>query len=124
MASIQQAAKWKRVGSCAFAIRDRVTKRWPCYGRVGQFCLTPPADWDSRKPREDAEWFSVTHQPSGFRGGDVMRDDPNALRILATYARIFGKATTIEGIMRKYRRLSPAKKRWLKQQTAWAKKGK
>lgn len=113
---------WKRIGSCSYTFENgRTTKRWPCHARIGQWCLTFPAYFGSNQkgPNLDSEWFSVTHQPTGYRGGDVRCDDPRAMDKLSKYDSMFGRSVTVAGIMRKWRKLSPYNKRWIAKQVSW-----
>jgi hypothetical protein len=92
---------------------------WPYYFRNGLWCLTAANYSKCGRPRYDRPWLSVTHMPTGLSGGWVKADDPGRERKLAMYAKVFGKATSLQGVMRKYRALSKARKRLITAQFLW-----
>lgn len=108
----------KRCGSCPVLIGTRLRKRWPCYLVNGVWCLTARASWRGYKPDLESEWLVVTHRPTGLRAGDIRADDPRKAEKLARYTQMLGRCVTVEGIMRRYRKLSGAQKRWIKEQDA------
>jgi hypothetical protein len=108
----------EQVGTCEIATRHGRMK-WPVFMIVGLWGLTPPPQYGTRKPSTDKEWMDVTHLPTGFRGGDVRVNDPRKRQKLAKYAQMFGGACTVDGVQRKYRKLSKYQKLWIKRQVAW-----
>jgi hypothetical protein len=108
----------EQVGVCDIAIRHGRMK-WPVFMIVGLWGLTPPPQYGTRKPNMNKEWMVVTHLPTGRRAGDIRVDDPCKKQKLAKYAQMFGRARTVDGIRRKYRKLSKYQKSWIKRQVAW-----
>jgi hypothetical protein len=108
----------EQVGTCVIEIPYGRTK-WPVFMIVGLWGLTPPPQYGTRKPSVDKEWMAVTHLPTGVRGGDVRVDDPSKKQKLEKYAQMFGRARTVDGTRRKYRKLSKYQKSWIKRQVAW-----
>lgn len=115
----------KRDGVCFFAAGNRPAnkplKRWPCYGRQGQFCITPPPyrHQSPCRPDIESEWYTITHQPTGFRAIHVRKDDPKIINKLGKVARLFGKTRTVLGIQKKFKKLDRRTKKWLQSQVPW-----
>ena len=109
----------EQVGTCDLATRGRSVKRWPVLLIVGLWGLTPHLPYGKIKPDLEYEWLTITHLPTGFRAGDMRVDDSRKRQKLAKYAQMFGGARTVDGVQRKYRKLSKRQKSWIKRQAAW-----
>ena len=112
----QKMGNMKPLGFCKIDFNRR-RKKWPYFDEVGLWCITPPATYYG--PNYGSEWFTITHKPTGWRGGDIRVDNPRKAKVLERYSLMFGKSLTVVGVRRKYRKLSPTQKRWLKKQVAW-----
>ena len=120
MTKVKTIGGIKPIGRCFIMNCDRkVIHNWPYFLRDGYWALTAHLEFGEKGPNCGSEWFTVTHLPTGYRAGDVRVDDPRKALKLAKFAEMFGKASTVAGVGRKYNQLPAHKRRWIKAQTAW-----
>ncbi len=103
----------QQIGYCLVSTKRGVKKRWPCFGRAGNWVLSSPVG--PRCTPRKASFLAVTHQPTGLLAGYLSACSPRLMRSLAKYADFFGSARTVRGVMRKWNALSPRQKRWVQQ---------
>ena len=109
----------EQVGTVTVNLVDGSTRRFPVFLKIGVWCLSAYAPGGKGKPDLHSEGMSVTHTPTGLRAADVRADDPRKAQKLAKFAQMFGRATSRDGVIRKYNALAPSKRRWIKAQVAW-----
>ena len=107
-----------QVGTCDLATRGKSAKGWPVLLILGLWGLTPHFP-GKRTPDLEYEWLTITHLPTGYRAGDMRVDDPRKKQKLAKFVQMFGGGRTVEGVQRKYRKLSRHQKLWINRQVAW-----
>jgi hypothetical protein len=115
-----QMGDLKQVATCTLVHYDaKLSYNWPVFLIDGFWGLTPSPHWESGKPDLESEWVAITHLPSGKGACYVRIDDPQKVQKLAKIAGMFRGVGTETGVMRKWRKLSKAQKRWVNNQVPW-----
>ena len=105
-------SKFVRIGDCQIDTIAGLIKGWPCYGRVGNWVLSAPADCFG-KPMDPVLYLVITHEPTGMRFGYAPSDLRKAVASLQRYHQLFGESSTARGVMQKWKKLPPKDKAWI-----------
>lgn len=87
---------------------------WPAHAVMGHWAITVPVPWvGDGELLFNAEYATMTHQPTGFRAGDCALAKDYTKRLQRLNA-LFGNAQTVKGVQRKFNALSDKDKRFVR----------
>ncbi len=110
-----QKEKMPKLTAYMFPTKGKLRKRWPAYAIEGHWAITVCAmPWSyPAKPWIECPRVEVTHQPTGYKAADIPKSGNYTMR-LNRMNEIFGNASTVKGVVRKYKRLSDEEKKWVR----------